>query len=102
MYNHYTFRMANDLFEWDEKKNKENQRKHRVSFEEAQLVFSDPRRILLDDLDHSDEEPRYFCIGYVDRKIITVRFTHRGEKIRIFGAGYWRQGKKLYETLRFE
>jgi hypothetical protein len=29
--------------------------------------------------------------------IITVRFTYRYGKIRIFGAGYWRKGKKEYE-----
>jgi hypothetical protein len=29
--------------------------------------------------------------------ILTVRFTWRNQTIRIFGAGYWRKGKKLYE-----
>ncbi len=30
---------------------------------------------------------------------ITVyeRFTYRGGVIRIFGAGYWRKGKRIYE-----
>jgi len=26
-----------------------------------------------------------------------VRFTYRGHVIRIFGAGYWRKGKKQYD-----
>jgi hypothetical protein len=30
-------------------------------------------------------------------RIITVRFTYRNGKIRLFGAGYWRKGKKAYE-----
>jgi len=28
---------------------------------------------------------------------MTVRFTYRRNKIRIFGTGYWRKGKKIYE-----
>jgi uncharacterized DUF497 family protein len=46
---------------------------------------------------HSSNERRYFCIGAVDGEILTVRFTWRGKKIRIFGAGYWRKGKQVYE-----
>jgi hypothetical protein len=26
-----------------------------------------------------------------------VRFTYRDDVIRIFGAGYWRKGKQIYE-----
>jgi hypothetical protein len=28
---------------------------------------------------------------------LTVRFTYRRGLIRIFGAGYWRKGKQIYE-----
>jgi hypothetical protein len=28
---------------------------------------------------------------------MTVRFTYREARIRIFGAGYWRKGKRIYE-----
>ena len=44
-------------------KNLENQRKHRVSFEEAKTVFVDERALLLDDPDHSDEEQRFVLLG---------------------------------------
>jgi len=64
---------------------------------EAQRVFLDPNRIVVEDIEHSRVERRLFCIGQVDTEIMTVRFTYRGEKIRIFGAGYWREGKKIYE-----
>lgn len=87
-------------FEWDEDKNSLNQQKHGVSFDIAQEVFFDKNRLILDDLDHSDNEKRFFCIGKVYDKIITVRFTMRGKKIRIIGAGYWRKGKALYEKAR--
>jgi uncharacterized DUF497 family protein len=43
-------------FEWDERKNRENQRKHRVSFEEAQTVFYDDSAILADDDDSEEPE----------------------------------------------
>ena len=85
-------------FEWDEIKDEINKRKHGISFYTAQYAFADPHRIVAEDLDHSTEdEKRYFCIGKVDGEIITVRFTARGSKIRIIGAGYWRKGKKIYE-----
>ena len=84
-------------FEWDENKNSENIRKHKVSFAKAQDIFFDANRMILEDVKHSCSEKRYFCIGKTDEGILTVRFTIRSQNIRIFGAGYWRQGKKLYE-----
>jgi uncharacterized protein len=85
-------------FEWDEKKNTENQLKHGVSFFEAQQAFLDRNRLIAEDLDHSTDELRYYCFGRVLDDIITVRFTYRGYKIRIIGAGYWRKGRKIYEN----
>ena len=84
-------------FEWDENKNVLNFKKHGILFEEAQAAFLDKMRIILLDGGHSKGEKRYFCIGKVDTSIITVRFTYRKSKIRIFGAGKWRRGKNIYE-----
>ena len=84
-------------FEWDQKKNLENQQKHGVAFLLAQYAFADPRRVIAEDLQHSESETRYFCFGEVEGGILTVRFTFRGGVIRIFGAGYWRKGKAVYE-----
>jgi len=84
-------------FEWDENKDKINQKKHSVSFEFAQLAFLDHKRIILEDLEHSVDEKRYYCLGKISDGILTVRFTYRSNKIRIFGAGYWRKGRKIYE-----
>jgi len=88
---------ANSSFEWDPVKNQTNQEKHGVSFALAQFSFADPDRVILEDLEHSDDETRYFCLGMVAEGILTVRFSLRGETIRIFGAGYWRKGRKIYE-----
>ena len=85
------------MFEWDENKNQFNQQKHRVSFEQARKAFFDPMRLIVEDVSHSIEEQRYFCIGEVEGGIMTVRFTYRRNIIRIFGAGYWTKGKKRYE-----
>jgi len=85
-------------FEWNAKKNKQNQEKHGVSFELAQYAFSDPGRIIAEDLSHSQKEKRYYCFGKVSDGIITVRFTYRGSVIRIIGAGYWRKGREIYES----
>lgn len=85
------------MFDWDEKKNSINIRKHGVSFQDAQKAFFDPNRIIVEDLEHSANEQRYFCLGKVDDGILTVRFIYRDGIIRIFGAGYWRKGKIRYE-----
>lgn len=74
-------------FELDDEKDRENQQKHHVSFAEAQHAFLDPRRIIADDIAHSAQEDRLYCIGHVGDGMMTVRFTYRGNVISIYGAG---------------
>ena len=83
--------------EWDAKKEKLNLIKHGVGFLEAHRAFLDPLRVIAVDEGHSKREQRLFCIGRSERGIVTVRFTRRGDCLRIIGAGYWRKGKELYE-----
>jgi uncharacterized DUF497 family protein len=85
------------IFEWDENKNQENIEKHNVSFEVAQGAFFDKARIIVKDKKHSEKEDRFFCIGNDGNGIATVRFAIRNDNIRIFGAGYWREGRCKYE-----
>ena len=89
--------MKEARFEWDEVKDRENRVKHGVSFVLAQRAFLDAQRVIAEDTSHSAGEKRFFCIGRVAEGILTVRFTVRGDVIRIFGAGYWRRGKQIYE-----
>jgi len=89
--------MSKASFEWDENKDLANQEKHGLSFSEAQYAFADPNRVIAKDLDHSDEEERFYCFGRLGDGIVTVRFTYREDVIRIIGAGYWRKGKQIYE-----
>jgi len=86
------------IFEWDETKNRLNHHKHGVSFEEARHAFADANRIILADLDHGGDEARFFCLGWTGCGVMTVRFTYRDYRIRIFGAGYWRKGRRIYEN----
>jgi uncharacterized DUF497 family protein len=89
--------MAKTRFEWDAKKDQENQAKHGMAFGVAQFAFADPNRVLAEDLSHSSSEKRHFCFGIVEDGVLTVRFVYRDDVIRIFGAGYWRKGKQIYE-----
>lgn len=89
--------MSESQFEWDPYKNLYNAQKHGITFMAAQVAFLDPNRVILEDTKHSIKEKRYFCIGKIPEGILTVRFTHRANKIRIIGAGFWREGKKIYE-----
>ena len=89
--------MAEIHFEWNSKKDQENQDKHGISFAIAQFAFSDPNRVIAEDVSHSRTEKRYYCFGKVGDGILTVRFTFRKGVIRIIGADYWRKGKRIYE-----
>ena len=93
----YPGRVDTVQFEWDDDKNRANQRKHGIPFALAQYASSDPDRVIAEDVRHSQTERRFYCIGKVGEAIMTVRFTHRKSRIRIIGAGYWRKGKELYE-----
>ena len=88
------------LFEWDLEKDYANRQKHGVGFPEAQAAFLDRDRVIAVDASHGNGERRYFCLGVVSGRVMTVRFTYRGEVIRIIGAGYWRKGRKTYEATR--
>ena len=90
--------MAKTGFDWDPGKDQENQAKHGVPFAKAQLAFADPVRVVAEDRSHSSGEERFYCFGEVEGGVVlTVRLTYRDDVIRIFGAGYWRKGKRIYE-----
>ncbi len=73
-------------FEWDENKNKNNIRKHEVSFHEARTVFTSLELTEKDDL-HSQDEQRYNTIGYsIQNRLLIVSHTYRGDTIRIISA----------------
>ena len=76
-------------FEWDEKKNQINLKKHRISFEEAKTVFYDDNAIVFDDPEHSEDEERFILLGMsIFGKICTVCHCVRCNEtlIRIISA----------------
>ena len=85
--------------EWDQKKAKLNLRKHRVSFEEAATVLSDPMAGTGADPDHSITEERYVTFGVSERgRLLVVAHTDEEETIRIISARIASKGEQeLYE-----
>lgn len=85
--------------EWDEEKNRINQRDHRVSFEEAATIFGDPLEITIDDPDHSRFESRFISIGESSNgRLLVVAYTERGDTIRLISARKpTRRERKIYE-----
>ncbi|WP_374080221.1 BrnT family toxin [Bdellovibrio bacteriovorus] len=76
-------------FEWDEKKNISNYKKHGIWFEEATSIFDDQLGRLFFDSNHSDNESRFILIGMnVFRKILVVVHAYREteDKVRIISA----------------
>jgi uncharacterized DUF497 family protein len=66
-------------FEWDENKNRENLKKHRIDFETAQFVFDDPQHISEVTQIVAGEE-RWTTVGYIDNiALIAVGHTYRDE-----------------------
>jgi uncharacterized protein len=74
-------------FEWDEVKARHNVRRHRVTFEEAVSVFSDPYLVTFPDDEHSAVEERFISIGQSDRgRILLVVHTDRSDAIRLISC----------------
>ena len=97
--------MTEIIFEWDDKKEKSNIRKHGISFEEARTAFYDENAIQYFDPDHSDEEDRFILLGISFKlKVLVVChcFRENDSVIRIISARkadkdeeyeYWRNRK---------
>ena len=81
--------MADLRFDWDPKKNRENQRDHRVSFGEAETAFADEHGLLMADPDHSEDEDRFILLGLsATLRLLVVCHTYRQEDevIRLISA----------------
>lgn len=81
--------MQSISFEWDNRKNSKNKKKHGISFEEAQTVFVDENALLIHDPDHSHEEDRFILLGLSAKfRVLLVCHCYRknDEVIRIISA----------------
>jgi uncharacterized protein len=80
---------------WDEKKNTVNQNIHKIDFNDAAEVFSNPFQIDIDDPDHSWDEQRLILLGRTKKDLLlVVVFTYRGNFIRIISARKPTAGEK--------
>ncbi|MCR4755113.1 MAG: BrnT family toxin [Lachnospiraceae bacterium] len=73
------------IVSWDSKKNAINKRKHGIDFDYAKLVFADPHRVELYDVEHSESEDRYIVIGMIANLVVVV-YTMRKDTYRIISA----------------
>ena len=76
-------------YEWDERKNRANQRKHGVPFEEARTALLDENARRVSDPDHSIDEDRYILVGLSTRlRLLVVCHSYRESErvIRIISA----------------
>lgn len=81
--------MADLRFEWDPEKDKQNQRKHGVAFEEAESVFADEHGLFMDDPEHSEDEDRFILLGLSSalRTLVVCHcYREREDVVRIISA----------------
>ena len=78
---------AHPTFAYDPRKAATNLRKHKVSFDEALTVFTDPLRSTFADDEHSIDEQRFTTIGQsTEERILFVVYTESETTIRLIGA----------------
>jgi len=74
-------------FQWDAGNADKNWRRHRVTQAEAEEVFFNRPVVVADDESHSDDETRYFLLGFTDRgRRLSIVFTIRGAFVRVISA----------------
>lgn len=75
-------------FEWDDRKSAQNERKHGVSFVEAQSVFADENAVEFFDPDHSENEDRFILLGVSARLrvLVVCHCQRKGNSIRVISA----------------
>ncbi len=92
-------------FEWDDRKEKTNIKKHGISYDEARTVFYDENAVQFFDPDHSEDEDRFILLGisFKLRALVVCHCFRKSETvIRIISARkadkdeervYWRLRK---------
>jgi len=87
-------------FEWDGGNVRKNE-KHGVSMAEAEQVFFNAPLLILEDIRHSELEPRFHALGITDdKRLLHITFTLRqhSEKIRVISArDMHRKERAIYE-----
>ena len=88
-------------FKWDKTKSKANEKKHKISFQEASTVFSDEMGIEFYDDEHSEWEDRFLLLGLSNKlNLLIVCYCHRESEgiIRIISARKATKNESKYYT----
>ncbi len=81
--------MADLQFAWDPRKDRANQKKHGIGFNEAKSVFLDEFARIIPDTEGSDDEPRFLMLGMsIGLRVLVVCHCYRESEqvIRIVSA----------------
>ena len=85
-------------FEWDERKRRENIRKHGFDFRDAWKVFNLPMLVALDDRRNYGED-RWIGIGMLNTRVVVIVFAERnGDTIRVISM----MKAVTHERIRYE
>ena len=85
-------------FVWDEEKNCSNQKKHGVSFEEAETIFYDDDALLKYDEEHSRDDERFVMLGMSRANRMLVVCHRGGNSSHICTKGNQKRGKSVLGT----
>ncbi len=90
------------IFDWDERKEKTNIKKHGINFEEGKTIFNDPFLFTAPDTKHSEDEDRFINIGLSTKnRILVLIHTGRQDTIRIISCRKAKpKERRFYEEAR--
>ena len=89
------------MFEWDERKNKQNLDKHGIAFEDVLSVFANRAALALEDKRRDYGEPRYVVLCPLQNMLVHVTYTVRGGNVRLISVRRAsRREKRDYERRR--
>lgn len=97
--------MADLRFEWDPEKDKQNQRKHGVAFEEAESAFADEHGLFMSDPEHSEDEDRFILLGLSSalRTLVVCHcYREREDVVRIISARKANRSERSQYTRRWK
>ena len=85
-------------YEWDEKKNKTNIKKHGIDFRDAQDIYQG-KMVSAEDTRHAYGEKRMITVGMIGESVCVVVHTTREDTVRIISArkANERERRRYYE-----
>ena len=89
-------------FEWDEKKNAQNVRKHDLAVEDAAEIIINPIKMVYKSIHGGTDDVRYVAVGKLKGRYYTVIYTWRGDVVRVISARRARNGEKRDYSALFD